>query len=77
MRRVTVTCIAWLDPRLKNTLIVIVEAIASDGLATAPRTWLKITSDLVKCAARNAAIITRRETQVVFPLAIAQAIIHL
>ena len=77
VRRVAVSSTDWLDPRVKNSLVVFIKAIARDRLAPTTRTRLEIATELMKIATRNTAIVTLRELQIVLAIAVANPIIFL
>jgi hypothetical protein len=57
--------------------IIVVKAIAGNRLASAARTWFKVAADLMNSTTFHAAIITLREGEIVFTLAVTNTIIIL
>ena len=57
--------------------IIVVKAIAGNRLASAARTWFKVAADLMNSTTFHTAIITLREGEIVFTLAVTNTIIIL
>ena len=72
-----VVSIDWLDPRVKRSLVVLIEAFTRNRLATTTRTRFKIATELMKSATRNTAIVALRGIQIIFALAVANPTIFL